>query len=83
MAPDAVPPDAVPPDAVAPDAAPIDEHSNGNGAANTGPDAPGTGIRPRPTLNSAVRRRRTDRAFYLRLAGAMRQNEAALKRLAQ
>jgi len=38
----------------------------------------GTG---RPTLNAAVRRRRADRAFYLRLAGAMRQQERALERL--
>jgi hypothetical protein len=28
-----------------------------------------------------VRRRRTDRAFYIRLAGIMRQNERALERL--
>lgn len=39
-------------------------------------DVPG-----RPTLNASVRKRRTDRAFYLRLAGAIRQNEAALERL--
>ncbi len=42
---------------------------------NSGPDT------PRPTLNSAVRRRRADRAFFLRLAGAIRQNERALQRL--
>jgi hypothetical protein len=36
---------------------------------------------PRPTLNAAVRRRRTDRAFYIRIAGAIRQNERALERL--
>ena len=36
---------------------------------------------PRPTLTSLVRRRRTDRAFYIRLAGAIRQNERALERL--
>jgi hypothetical protein len=35
----------------------------------------------RQTLNASVRRRRADRAFYLRLAGAMRQNERALERL--
>jgi hypothetical protein len=35
----------------------------------------------RPTLNAAVRRRRADRAFYIRLAGAIRQNEHALERL--
>jgi hypothetical protein len=37
----------------------------------------------RPTLNASVRRRRADRAFYLRLAGAIRQNERALDRLKQ
>ncbi len=42
---------------------------------------PRTGPRGRPTLNSAVRRRRADRAFFLRLAGAIRQNERALDRL--
>lgn len=42
---------------------------------------PRTGARGRPTLNSSVRRRRADRAFYLRLAGAIRQNERALDRL--
>jgi hypothetical protein len=51
-------------------------HDDGQVApANPGPDT------PRPTLNSAVRRRRADRAFYLRLAGAIRQNERALQRL--
>jgi hypothetical protein len=35
----------------------------------------------RPTLNTSVRRRRADRAFYLRLAGAIRQNERAIERL--
>jgi hypothetical protein len=35
----------------------------------------------RPTLNTAVRRRRADRAFYLRLAGALRQHQRALERL--
>jgi hypothetical protein len=39
------------------------------------------GEAPRPTLNAAVRRRRTDRAFYIRIAGAIRQNERALERL--
>jgi hypothetical protein len=36
---------------------------------------------PRLTLTAAVRRRRADRAFYLRLAGAIRQNERAVERL--
>jgi hypothetical protein len=35
----------------------------------------------RPTLNASVRKRRADRAFYIRLAGAIRQNEGALERL--
>ena len=35
----------------------------------------------RPTLNASVRKRRADRAFYIRLAGAIRQNERALERL--
>jgi len=42
-----------------------------------------TGARRRPTLNGAVRRRRADRAFYIRLAGIIRQNERALDRLRQ
>ena len=50
-------------------------------------DAPGgrtesaASAKRRPTLNEAVRRRRGDRAFYIRLAGAIRQNEGALERL--
>ena len=35
----------------------------------------------RPTLDASVRRRRADRAFALRLAGAIRQNARALERL--
>jgi hypothetical protein len=35
----------------------------------------------RTTLNTAVRRRRADRAFSLRLAAAIRQHERALERL--
>ncbi len=37
--------------------------------------------RRRPTLNASVRRRRADRAFFIRLAGAIRQNERAIERL--
>jgi hypothetical protein len=48
------------------------------GAENRDP-APGSGRRP--TLDTAVRRRRADRAFSLRLATALRQNERALERL--
>jgi len=49
---------------------------SGDGAASPSPSGA-----PRPTLNGAVRRRRADRAFYLRLADIMRQNEHALERL--
>ena len=35
----------------------------------------------RPTLNAAVRTRRTDRAFFIRLAQAIRQNEQAIRQL--
>jgi hypothetical protein len=45
------------------------------------PVQPRGDVRNRPTLNASVRKRRTDRAFYIRLAGAMRQNERALERL--
>ncbi len=60
---------------------PSNDDGNGDGkvggrAVPRPPAAPG-----RPTLDSAVRRRRADRAFYLRLAGAIRQNERALERL--
>ena len=41
----------------------------------------GAGPPDRPTLDASVRRRRADRAFYIRLAGAIRQNERALQRL--
>ncbi len=37
--------------------------------------------RRRPTLNASVRRRRADRAFFIRLAGAIRQNQRAIERL--
>jgi hypothetical protein len=49
----------------------------------TNPVKPGDDVRRRPTLNASVRRRRADRAFYIRLAGAIRQNERALERLKQ
>jgi hypothetical protein len=35
----------------------------------------------RPTLNSAVLRRRADQGFYLRLAETIAQNRLALERL--
>ncbi len=41
-------------------------------------ERPGTA---RPTLNTAVLRRRADRAFSLRLATAIRQQGRALERL--
>ena len=52
----------------------VGDGSTGSGSSDKRPE-------PRPTLNSSVRRRRADRAFYLRLATAMRQNERALERL--
>jgi hypothetical protein len=59
-----------------------DHGHNGAGTAGLNPDAGAPAGSPkRPTLNSSVRRRRTDRAFYIRLAGAIRQNERALERL--
>jgi len=45
------------------------------------PRRAGAGPPARPTLDASVRRRRADRAFYIRLAGAIRQNEGALERL--
>jgi hypothetical protein len=44
------------------------ETSNGDGPA-------------RPSLNTAVLRRRADRDFYLRLRDAIQQNHRALERL--
>jgi hypothetical protein len=35
----------------------------------------------RPTLDTAVRRRRADEAFFIRISKAMQQNEQALERL--
>jgi hypothetical protein len=59
-----------------------DHGHNGAGGAGSRPDANmPAGSAKRPTLNTSVRRRRTDRAFYIRLAGAIRQNERALERL--
>jgi hypothetical protein len=58
--------------------------SDGRSEENAHPGesaASGAAYHPRPTLNSGVRRRRADRAFYMRLAGAIRQNERALERL--
>jgi hypothetical protein len=36
---------------------------------------------PRPTLTAAVRRRRGDQAFFLRIADIIQQNHNALERL--
>lgn len=58
-----------------------DGRSDENGHPKGGEASAATGHQARPTLNSAVRRRRADRAFSLRLAGAIRQNERALQRL--
>ena len=45
------------------------------------PRPAGAPLPARPTLDESVRRRRADRAFSIRLAGAIRQNERALERL--
>lgn len=37
----------------------------------------------RPTLDAAVRQRRTDEAFFIRISRAIRQNERALERLSR
>ena len=56
----------------------------GRGVHSDGRPGPSSGGGPgRPTFNSDVRRRRADRAFYLRLAGAIRQQQRALERLRQ
>jgi hypothetical protein len=63
---------------------PWDAAGNDDGNAQLGPHERGPeGDQSRPTLNTGVRRRRADRAFYLRLAGAIRQNKRALQRLQQ
>ncbi|HEY1830469.1 MAG TPA: hypothetical protein VGG38_09515 [Acidimicrobiales bacterium] len=36
---------------------------------------------PRPTLDAAVRRRRADQAFFIRLGSAIAQHEKLLARL--
>jgi len=56
------------------DAARGPEHEAGNGR---GP-VPG-----QPSLNAAVRRRRTDREFFLRVRDAIAQNHRALERLSR
>jgi hypothetical protein len=58
------------------------EHGSDGGPADEAhSSAARADLPPAPTLDSAVRRRRADRAFYIRLAGAIRQNERALERL--
>jgi hypothetical protein len=52
----------------------MSEHPDRTGTSNgSGPD--------RPSLNSAVLRRRSDRDFFLRLRDAIQQNHRALERL--
>jgi hypothetical protein len=36
---------------------------------------------PRPTLDIAVRRRRADQEFFIRISKAIQQNQPALERL--
>lgn len=57
------------------------QYGNGGPEPGKAPDRGPAREAPRLTLNAAVRRRRGDRAFYLRLAGAIRQNERAVERL--
>jgi hypothetical protein len=38
---------------------------------------------PPPSLDTAVRRRRADQSFFLRIAAAIQQNERAVERLSQ
>jgi hypothetical protein len=59
----------------------VDDHPTRGGRDEEETPVTRNGNAARPTLNTAVRRRRADRAFYLRLAGAIRQHERALERL--
>ena len=58
-----------------------DASSPENDRGDPAPQRVGAAPPARPTLDASVRRRRADRAFYIRLAGAIRQNERALERL--
>jgi hypothetical protein len=59
----------------------VDNHPTGGRREGEQTPVAKIGDASRPTLNTAVRRRRADRAFYVRLAGAIRQHERALERL--
>ena len=58
-----------------------DAGSPGNDRGDRTTQRVGAAPRAGPTLDASVRRRRADRAFSIRLAGAIRQNERALERL--
>jgi hypothetical protein len=55
----------------------METSAGGEAAASGGVEGDGT----RPNLTTAVRRRRTDREFFLRLRDAIQQNHKALERL--
>ncbi len=56
---------------------PMPGEAAGGASASGGPDGAGA----RPNLTTAVRRRRTDQEFFLRLRDAIQQNHRALERL--
>ncbi len=56
---------------------PMASKAAGGASAPGGPDGAGA----RPNLTTAVRRRRTDQEFFLRLRDAIHQNHKALERL--
>jgi hypothetical protein len=66
-----------------------EDADRGSESGSGGPGAPGSGNGRageagddhRPSLTSAVRRRRTDQEFFLRLRDAIQQNHKALERL--
>ena len=66
---------------MAPERGPHDGNGRPEPDKASSADGPSREAPRRLTLNAAVRRRRADRAFYLRLAGAIRQNACALERL--
>jgi hypothetical protein len=60
----------------------VSEHANGSPGPGPQPQPQPPDAR-RPNLTVAVRRRRADQEFFLRLRDAMAQNHRALERLGQ
>lgn len=58
----------------------MSEHTNGSPGPGSQPQPPSPDAR-RPSLTTAVRRRRADQEFFLRLRDVMAQNHQALERL--